>query len=183
MQKPSSPSSFCLSPEQLDSHQPTPFELTVSAEMLSELARSLDLLGLAKLRFSGQIAPEGKQDWRLSASLGATATQACVATLAPVKTRIEEQVTRRYVPADSIQETTEETETELDDEVEPIPDHIDLLAVVAEALTLALPDYPRAPDAPQDPQIFGPDGVAPMTDEDARPFAGLAALKDKLPPN
>jgi hypothetical protein len=34
-----------------------------------------------------------------------------------------------------------------DDTTEALPERLDLSAVMAEALALALPDYPRAPDA------------------------------------
>jgi hypothetical protein len=42
-----------------------------------------------KLRFIGTLEPEGAQDWRLTADLGATVVQPCVVTLAPVTTRLE----------------------------------------------------------------------------------------------
>ena len=182
MQKTSPGPAHILVLERLSSRHATAFDLKLSDAEQRQMVEDLDLIGLAKFRFSGEITPEGKQDWRLTAKVGASVTQACVVTLAPVKTRIDEEVSRHYVPAETIAQSTEETETELNDELDPIPDQIDLLAVATEALALALPDYPRADDAPQDPQIFGPDGVAPMTDEDANPFAGLAALKDKLSP-
>jgi len=51
---------------------------------------------------------------------------------------------------------------------------------MTEALVLALPAFPRAPDAaPGDASVTEP-GTAPMTDDAARPFAGLEALRDKL---
>jgi uncharacterized metal-binding protein YceD (DUF177 family) len=52
--------------------------------------------------------------------------------------------------------------------------------VLTEALSLALPDFPRADGAELGSQVYAADGVAPMTDEDAKPFAGLASLKAKL---
>ena len=52
--------------------------------------------------------------------------------------------------------------------------------VMVEALSLNLPLYPRAPDAELEQTVFSKDGVKPMTDEDARPFAGLAALRSQL---
>jgi hypothetical protein len=51
---------------------------------------------------------------------------------------------------------------------------------MAEALALALPDYPRAPDAELEAGQFAAPGVAPMTDDEAKPLAGLAALRDRL---
>ncbi|MEO1550998.1 MAG: DUF177 domain-containing protein [Pseudomonadota bacterium] len=178
---PSLPSLLVL--DRLDSHRPTKFDLAASAQEMARIAKDLGLLGLAKLRFAGEIAPKGAQSWQVRATLGATATQACVVTLAPVKTRIDQQVTRRYVPEAQMPTTSPDSETELDDETDPIPDQIDLWDVAAEALALALPDYPKATEAPQDGQVFGPKGVAPMTDEEARPFAALAALKSKMTPD
>jgi uncharacterized metal-binding protein YceD (DUF177 family) len=55
--------------------------------------------------------------------------------------------------------------------------------VMAEALTLVLPEYPRAADAQGSSattvRITEP-GKTPMSDAEARPFAGLAALKQQL---
>ena len=51
------------------------------------------------------------------------------------------------------------------------------------ALVLALPEYPRSEGAELGEAIFTEAGLAPMKDEDARPFAGLAALKDQLKPD
>ena len=48
------------------------------------------------------------------------------------------------------------------------------------ALALALPLYPRAEGADLAQAQFAGPGVTPMTDEDARPFAGLKDLRDKL---
>ena len=67
-----------------------------------------------------------------------------------------------------------------DDTIEPLPDVIDLGAVLAEALALNLPLYPRADGAHLDQAVFTEPGKLPMTDEDARPFAGLAGLRDQL---
>jgi len=47
-------------------------------------------------------------------------------------------------------------------------------------LCLTLPEYPRAEGATLGESIYTQPGEAPMRDEDARPFAGLAALKDQL---
>ena len=52
--------------------------------------------------------------------------------------------------------------------------------VLAEALALALPDYPRGDEEVIGEQVFTEPGKEAMTDEDAKPFAGLAALRDKL---
>ncbi len=67
-----------------------------------------------------------------------------------------------------------------DETREPLPAAIDLMAVAAEALALALPPYPRAPGAVLGDARFAEDGATPLSDEDARPFAGLAALRERM---
>ncbi|MBF9058818.1 DUF177 domain-containing protein [Rhodobacterales bacterium HKCCSP123] len=157
----------------------TDFEITPDAETRAGLAADLGLLGLRKLRLAGRLVPDGKQDWRLEASLGATVVQPCVVTAEPVTTRLDEPVTRRYL-ADMPEPEGEEVEMPEDDSTEPLPATLDLMAVLAEALALALPQYPRAEGAELGEAVFAAPGVAPMTDEDARPLAGLAALRDRL---
>lgn len=159
---------------------PFAFRLEPDANARALLARELDILGLKKLRFEGEVMPEGNSDWHLKARIGATVVQACVSTLAPVTTRIEEDVERRYVAAFDEPEGGIEVEMPEDDSIEPLPVTLDLAGVMAEALALALPAYPRADGAESgDTQVAAP-GVAPLTDEDVKPFAGLASLRDKL---
>ena len=155
-----------------------PFELTPDAEARAALARELGLRGLRSLRLEGVVQPSGAEDWRLTGRLGATVVQDCVVTLEPVVTRIEEEVERLYA-ADFAD--PEEAEAEMADETrEPLPAAIDLSAVACEALALALPAFPRAPGAEIGVARFAEDGVEPMDDEAARPFAGLAGLRDRM---
>ena len=157
----------------------TEFEIAPDADTRGALATELDLTALRKLRFAGRLIAEGARDWRLEAVLGATVVQPCVVTAEPVTTRLDEPVTRRYL-AEMPEPEAEEIEMPEDDTTEPLPTTLDLEAVMAEALALALPLYPRAPGAALDDATFAAPGVTPMTDEDARPLAGLAALRDKM---
>lgn len=142
------------------------------------MARALDILALPALRFEGRVEPQGREDWRLEGRLDARAVQACVVTLEPVESAVSEPVERLYVAG---MEEPEGTEVEVPEEDrEPLPAAIDLLAVAREALGLALPPYPRAPGVELGEAVFAEPGAAPMTDADARPFAGLAALRDRL---
>lgn len=143
---------------------------------LAELATALGLQGLRKLSFEGKITPLGQNDWQLDARLGATAVQSCVVTLDPVTTRIDTNVTRRFL-ADYTDPDDPEIEMPEDDSVEALQDWIDPYLVMSEALTLALPDYPRKDDAALGQLVYTKPGQAPMTDEDAKPFAGLADLR------
>lgn len=156
------------------------FDITFDEAQRKEISAQLDLTSLQKMRLKGVLSPVGKSDWTIDATLGASATQACVVTLEPVKTRVDETVSRRFVAnwvepdPDSVSEMDEDVESE------PLADTIDLQAIAAEALALALPDYPRKEDAVLEEAVFSEPGVKPMTDDDAKPFAGLAALKEKL---
>ena len=51
---------------------------------------------------------------------------------------------------------------------------------MVEALSLALPLYPKAEGAQLEDTTFAQPGITPMSDEAARPFSGLSALRDKL---
>ncbi|WP_135505644.1 YceD family protein [Roseovarius aestuariivivens] len=157
------------------------FEIVPDEMSLARIAKELNLLDLRKLRFTGHILPEGTADWRVEAELGATVVQPCVITLEPVTTRVEEQVTRRFlrdVPAPLPE--TDEVEMPEDDTIEPLGEVIDLHAVMQEALALALPPYPKRSDAELEKTDFAPPGATPLRDEDVKPFASLAALKRKL---
>lgn len=156
-----------------------PFDLTPGPEQLAALAQDLGLLTLSRLRLVGELRPQGRSDVKLDARLLAAGDQACVVTLAPVPFAIEVPVERLYV-AGMEEPEGDEVEMPEDDSREPLPDAVDLEAVMAESLALALPDYPRAPGAELAQAVFAEPGTAPLTDEALRPFAGLAALKGKL---
>lgn len=155
------------------------FTLEPNAEERAALARDLGVPSLKKLRFEGKLAPLGKRDWQLTAHLGATVIQDCVVTLEPVTTRIDDQLSRQFVSDFEIPEG-DEVEMPEDDSSEPLPETLDLVEVMLEALTLSIPAYPRKDGAGIGSAVFTESGKKPMTDEDARPFAGLAALRDTL---
>lgn len=157
----------------------TSFDLIPDAAERTGLAQELDVQALRKLRFAGRLIPEGRKDWRLEAVLGATVVQACVVTAEPVTTRIDEPVLRRYLE-DMPEPEADEVEIPEDDSAEPLPVTLSLERVMAEALALALPIYPRVAGAELGEARFAAPGTAPLTDEDLRPLAGLAALRDKL---
>jgi uncharacterized metal-binding protein YceD (DUF177 family) len=167
----------------LPKNRETAFDLSPDAEARRAVAEALGLDAVKKLRLTGTLAPLGRTDWRLEARLGATVVQPCVVTLQPVTTRIDADVERTYL-ADAAgldaAEAGDEAEMPEDVTLEPLPPVIDLARVMEEALALEVPDYPRAPGAElEGAQVTAP-GAAPMTDEDARPFAALKGLRDKL---
>ena len=162
--------------------EPQTFRLEPDAEARDRLAHELGIEAVRKLRFAGLLRPEGRGDWRLDAELGATVVQACVVTLAPVTTRIDEPVTRRYVARLPELEFEPGSEVEMpeDDTVEALSDSVDLEGVMTEALFLALPRYPRAAGVELGSAVFTEPGHEPLTDEGVRPFAGLKSLRDRM---
>jgi uncharacterized metal-binding protein YceD (DUF177 family) len=153
--------------------------ITPDGAARAAIARHLGIPDVRKLRFEGRLIPAGKRDWTLDAMLGATVVQDCVVTLAPVVTRIDEPVIRRYL-ADLPDPGPGETEMPDDDTVESLPATLDLCAVMIEALSLALPPFPRAPGADLGELTVTEPGAEPLAAGAIRPFAGLATLRDQL---
>jgi uncharacterized metal-binding protein YceD (DUF177 family) len=158
---------------------PTPFSLQPDAADHAALAALLGLSQLRKLRFSGEIAALPDGGWELTGTLGATVVQPCSVTLQPVSTRIDETVVRRYLPHLPAP-VAGETELPEDVDTEPLGSEIDPGAVMLEALALAVPAFPRAEGVELGEAVFTEPGVAPLRDEDTKPLAGLAALRDRL---
>ncbi|CUH44509.1 MULTISPECIES: DUF177 domain-containing protein [Ruegeria] len=163
----------------LPQNAPTPFDLRPDSKGLDAIKTELGLLGLRKLSFVGDVRAQGKRDWILAGKLGATVIQPCVVTLEPVTTRIDIPVSRVYLKD---WQNPDEPEFEIPegDETEALGAEIDPASVMIEALSLALPQYPRKDGAELEQAGYTEPGKQAMTDEDAKPFAGLANLRDAL---
>ncbi|KGM48718.1 YceD family protein [Pseudooceanicola atlanticus] len=171
----------------LPDRRETRFEVVPTADQRAKIAERLKILDIRKLRFAGSLRPEGSRGWVLEADLGATVVQSCVVTLDPVTTRVEETALRRYTPDIEAAEAEARAQADADgvpmpedDSLEPLPQVIDVAEVMEEALALALPLYPRADGAAMGGATFAEPGTKPLEDEDVKPFAGLASLRDKL---
>lgn len=158
------------------------FDVVPQAGQLKQIQDMLDLLDLRKMRGAAELMPMGRRDWHLKMSWGATVTQPCVVSSEPVTTRLNQQDTRSYLANFEVPQD-EEAEMPEDETTEALPEKLDLLAVLTEMITLALPEYPRADAAQLEQTAFAAPGVTPMTDDDAKPFAGLAALRDQMTKN
>jgi len=157
-------------------------DLQPDAAQRQEIAHMLGLDALRKFRFHGELRPLGKSDWELVGVMGATVVQPCAITLAPVTSRIDERVTRRFL-ADLPEPDAHEIEMPEDDSIEALGQVIDISAIALEALTLALPAFPRAENANLSEQGHleqTPPGADPLPHQTHKPFAGLADLKAKL---
>lgn len=173
---PCTDASMPLRVSELSARKAQAFQIRPDTEARRALAEALGLLALRKCEFRGTLTPEGRHDWRLDGRLGATVVQPCVISAEPVSTRIDIDVTRRFL-RDMPEPEATEAEIPDDDTLEPLGAVIDPGLVMSEALALALPDYPRAPGASLDAASVAPQGAAPIDEARPNPFAALAKLK------
>ena len=153
---------------------PQSLELAADAAERAALARRFGLLGLERLEARVTLAPrDGGRLIRLEGHLCAEVSQACVVSLEPVASRIEEGFSQLYSLAPPEAERTRElvVDPEAEDPPEALgPQGLDLGEAVAQQLALALEPYPRAEGAALDPSLGG--GA-----HEAGPFAELIAFK------
>jgi len=156
------------------------FQFKPDSTSCAQIADHLGILTLRKVLFKGTLTPQGKHGWRLKAQVGATVQQACVVTLDPVNTRLDELVILNY--SSDIDDQVAEIDIEMqgDTTQELLTREINLIEVLTEAISLALPTYPKSAKVIVGDASFTEPGKTPMSDEDAKPFAGLAALKTSL---
>ncbi len=165
----SNPSQTRFRVAHLNPRQPTAFALAPDGATRAALAGELGISAIPRLRFIGRIRAVDGDAWAVEGRLEARVTQPCVVTLAPVTTDLAEDVARIFSPHIA---APEGDEVEMpDDEIEPLGQFIDLAAIMAEEVSLALPLYPRAKGAALDTP------ADEIEDGDTRkPFANLAEL-------
>ncbi|HUS53642.1 MAG TPA: DUF177 domain-containing protein [Thermohalobaculum sp.] len=156
----------------------TPFRISADAGELKALARYLNVDRIDRLSLAGFISATGKVGWRVRGRLVAKLEQSCVVSMAPVPSRHDVEVERRYLPAGHILPEHEVLVT-VDDEDTPDPfiHSIDLAQLAIESLVLMIDPYPRAAGAELGEINVSPPGVAPLTGDANQPFASLAILK------
>ena len=142
----------------------------------ASLAGRLGLLSLDRLEAHAVLARDG-QAIRATGRLKASLDQACVATGEPVPAHIDEPFDLLFAPEPKAERADEEIELgEADlDTIFHDGSAIDLGGAIADTLALALDPYPRSAGADA---ALKEAGV--LTEEEASPFAALAALKEKL---
>lgn len=158
-------------PERLDAiGEPRTVRIAADAAERAAVARRFGLPGIKRLeavlivaRDTGGVLVTGR--------VTAAVTQACSVTGEPLKAAIDEPVALRFVAT-----MDESEEIELDvDALDTLPIEggaIDLGEAAAETLALALDPFPRSPHAEA--------ALAALREDEPGPFAGLAALRDKL---
>ncbi len=164
----------------LDREQSHEVDLVLGEDEARAEAAALGVGALSGVRLTGTLSPERKGDWRLTGRLQAEVGQTCVVTLEPMTSRVDEPLERAWSPDAAKAAPEEEIDVDGPDLPDPLGAEIDLGAVIHETLALAIDPYPRKPGAELSQRHFGPEGTAPLTDEAARPFAALAALRDRM---
>ncbi len=146
------------------------YDISATGEERAALARRFDLLTLERLDAQVRLVPLAGGFYRLTADIDAELIQACVATLEPVPSRLQESFSLLYGPVDAGSEIVLDAGAET---VEPFEgDVIDIGEAVAQQLSLALDPFPHASEAePANAIIF--EG-SPDIDS---PFAVLSKLR------
>ena len=148
-------------------------EIEATPEERAALARLNGLPEIARLTARLRLS-KWRRGVRVEGELSARVTQICVVSLEPFEVEIEAPIAATFLPADGKPAAAESLDE--DDEPDELVDgKIDLGALAAEFLTLALDPYPRKP---------GVDFVAPGGErESATPFDALRALSDREEPD
>lgn len=166
----------------LDREGEVPFSVMPPEAVLPEIAKFLGVERIEGAGFEGTIRPCGKRGFLVAGRVGARVGQTCVVTLEPMETALSAEVDRRFQPG--VEPPAVHGEIELgagaENEPEPLGHAIDLGAIMLEALALEIDPYPRKPGAEHGARVYAPPGTVPLADEEARPFAGLAALRGRL---
>ena len=150
-----------------------PFRQHVTADPAERaaLAARFDLISLDRLEADVELVRERMGTILLSATFTAEFAQECIVTLDPVPGSVSEQFQLRYGPPDA-----EEMVPAGDDDpaFEPLEsESIDIGEAIAQEFSLALPPFPRAPDA----EIV----AEPEEDRAEGPFAALSRLRGDVP--
>jgi uncharacterized metal-binding protein YceD (DUF177 family) len=145
---------------------------------LEAVARALGLVACERLEASYEIVPRGAGHYALKGTLRAKVVQACVVTLDPVTSLVEQDFQAGFWPEEEISPPTGGlVDLEEDSEPEPIVGgRIVIGRVVYECLAENLDPYPRAPGA----VLEKSEAAAPAGDgKPDSPFAVLANIKTK----
>jgi len=158
-----------------------PVDVHVEADKreLAGLAELWDVLSVEKLAADMKISRWKRDGVRVKGNVKAKIVQACVVTLEPVESEIDEDFEHIFVPEDSKlarSPSTDAGEMVLDPDGPDLPetftgDTIDAGAVVAEFAALAIDPYPRKPGVEFEGHIED-------TGENDRKPSPFAVLKD-----
>nr|WP_294851575.1 DUF177 domain-containing protein [uncultured Sphingomonas sp.] len=152
-------------------------DLVADDDERARIADRLGLVSLGQLRAHAAVEREGPQV-RAMGRIQASLEQACVATGEPVAAMVDEPFDLLFLPVPAASGKADE-EIELGEgEMDTVfydGGAIDLGSAIADTLSLSLDPFPRSANADA---ALREAGV--LSEEEAGPFAALAALKGKL---
>jgi uncharacterized metal-binding protein YceD (DUF177 family) len=144
------------------------------------LAKRFSLEAIHSLAANAELVRTGEAV-RATGRVTAAVVQSCVATGEPVEEQVAEDFTIEFRPHPQVGSPDEEIELS-EGELDVVfydAAAVDLGDAVAETVSLALNPFPRSPEAETALREAGVKSEQEAKAE-ASPFAGLAALKDKL---
>jgi len=152
---------------------------------LRRLAERFDLIGLKSFKGKATLKSWRRIGFALEGRFEADVVQACVVTLEPVESRLDEGFKIHFLPAELLDRDAgapgPEHEIVVDADSEEPPEalqggSIDVGEAVAEQLALALDPYPRKPGVAFEEAA---PAEAAASQERPNPFAALEKLKKK----
>jgi uncharacterized metal-binding protein YceD (DUF177 family) len=151
------------------------FDLIPDRTARDAIARVAGVVELSRLEATFDVTLYGRGGLRVVGRVSATVGQVCVVTVEPIESEIDEPIDLVFLPAPASASAGQDGgEIEVPPEDEPevlVNETVDLGAIAIEFLVLGIDPYPRKPGAVFEAPADG--------DSAARPFAALAALKDK----
>jgi uncharacterized metal-binding protein YceD (DUF177 family) len=151
------------------------FDLSPDPAARDAIARLAGIVDLPRLDATFDVTLHGRGGLHVVGRVSATVSQICVVTVEPIESELDEPVDLVFAPSAASSPAGQgsgEIEVPAEDEPEVLVNEtVDLGAIATEFLVLGVDPYPRKPDA-----VFE---APPAGDSQARPFAALAALKDK----
>jgi len=154
-----------------------PEHVEADAAAREGLAKRFGFSALEHLSADYSLTRQGKTV-EAAGSIVARLSQPCIATGEPVKEEVREDFAIRFVPEQDQADTGPGEELEIDAgecDILPYRDgRIDMGEAIAETLALSVNPYPRGAGAEEYLR-----GAGVLTEDQAGPFAALAALKKK----
>jgi uncharacterized metal-binding protein YceD (DUF177 family) len=142
--------------------------IEATAEEREKLTKRLDLLALDRLVAEVELRRQNGEIILMEAAFEAEFEQCCTVTLDPLRGTISDRFSLIYGPVKDDEQLVSLTGDE--PAFEPLSgDSIDIGEAVAQELSLALPEFPRHPDATIDDLV--------PTEPAEEPFAALARLR------
>jgi len=143
--------------------------IEATAEERERLSRRFDLISLDRLVAEVELRRESPEVILLGAEFAAEFEQCCAVTLEPVRGAVSDRFSLVYGPAP--EEAQEIALTSDEPAFEPLNGNsIDIGEAVAQELSLALPSFPRDPEARIDEAV--------MAEPLVGPFAMLARVRE-----